>query len=53
MEEFVKDTVNNLSSNKEAGGKIPLQILKECDFFFHFLTNRINEAIKTRSFQTL
>ena len=53
LEEFVKDTVNNLSSNKEAGGKIPLQILKECDFSFHFLTNRINEAIKTRSFQTL
>ena len=52
-EEFVKDIVNALSSNKTAGGEISLKILKECDFSFHFLINCINEAIKTRSFQTL
>ena len=49
-EEFVKDIVNNLSSNKAAGGEIPLKILKECDFSFHFLTNGINEAIKNKKF---
>ena len=49
-EEFVKDIVNNLSSNKAAGGEIPLKILKECDFSFHFLTNCINEAIKNKKF---
>ena len=52
-DEFVKDTVNNLSSNKPAGGEIPLEILKERDFSFHFLKNCISEAIKTTSFQTL
>ena len=30
-EEFVKDIVNDLSSNKAAGGKILLKILKVCD----------------------
>ena len=52
-EEFAKDIVNDLSSNTAAGGEIPLKILKECDFSFHFLTNCINEAIKTTSFQVL
>ena len=47
-EEFVKDIVNNLSSNKAAGGEIPLKILKEYDFSFHFLTNCIKEAIVSR-----
>ena len=36
-EEFVKDIVNYLSSNKAAGDKIQLKILKECDFIFIFL----------------
>ena len=49
-EEFVKDIVNNLSSNKAAGGEIPLKILKECDFSFYFFTNCINEAIKNKKF---
>ena len=49
-EEFVKDIVNNLSSNKAAGSKIQLKILKECDFSFHFLTNCISEAIKNKKF---
>ena len=49
-EEFVKDMVNNLSSNKTVGGEIPLKILKECDFSFHFLTNCINEAMKNKKF---
>ena len=49
-QEFVKDIVNNLSSNKAAGGEIPVKILKECDFSFHFLTNCINEAIKNKNF---
>ena len=40
-----KDIVNDLSWNKAAGGEIPLKILKECDFSFHFLTNCIDEAI--------
>ena len=48
-EEFVRDIVNDLSSNEEAGGEIPLKMLKQCDFSFHFLTNCINEAIKSRS----
>ena len=33
-EELVKDIVNDLSSNKAAGGEIPLKMLKECDFSF-------------------
>ena len=49
-EEFVKDIANNLSSNKATGGEIPLKMLKECDFPFHFLTNCINEAIKNKEF---
>ena len=49
-EEFMKDIVNNLSSNKAAGGEIPLKTLKECDFSFHFLTICINEAIKNKKF---
>ena len=49
-EEFVKDIVNDLSSNKVAGGEILLKILKKCDFSFHFITNCINEAIKSNKF---
>ena len=49
-EEFVKDIVNDLSLNKEAGREIPLKILKECDFSFHFLTNCINKFIKNNEF---
>ena len=49
-EEFVKDIVNNLPSIKAARGEIPLTILKECDFSFNFLTNRINEALKNKKF---
>ena len=49
-EEFVKDILNYLSSNKTASGEIPLKILKECDFCFHFLKNCINEAIKNNKF---
>ena len=49
-EEFVKDIVNNLSSNKAAAREIPLKILKEYYFSFHFLTNCINEAIKNNNF---
>ena len=47
-EEFVKDIVNDLSSNKAAGKEIPLKILKEWDFSFHVLTNFINKAIKNK-----
>ena len=32
-DKFVKDVINNLSSNKAAGGKIPLEILKFPDSF--------------------
>ena len=49
-EEFVKNIVNNLSSNKAVGGEISMKILKECDFSFHFLTNCITEAIKNKKF---
>ena len=49
-EKFVKDVVNDLSSNKAAGGEIPLKILKEFDFPLHCLTNCINEAIKNKNF---
>ena len=49
LEQFVKDILKDLSSNKAAGGEIPLKILKEFDFF-HFLTNCINEAIKNNKF---
>ena len=47
---FEEEIVNDLSSNKAAGGEIPRKILKECDFSFHFLTNYINEAIKNNKF---
>ena len=50
MEVFVRDIVNDLSSNKPGGREIPLKILKECDFSFHFLTKIINEAIKNKKF---
>ena len=46
----MKEIVNDLYSNKAAGGKIPLKILKECDFFFHFLTNCIDDPIKNNKF---
>ena len=49
-EEFVRDIVNGLSSNKAATGKIQLKILKECNFSSHFITNYINEAIKNNKF---
>ena len=49
LEEFVKDIVNDLSSNKAAVGEIALKILKKCDFSFHFLRNCINEAIKNKN----
>ena len=49
LEKFVKDILKDLSSNKAAGGEIPLKILNEFDFF-HFLTNCINEAIKNNKF---
>ena len=39
--------------NKAASGEIPLKVLKECDFSFHFLTNYVNEAIKTEKFPKL
>ena len=50
LEEFVKDIVINLSLNKAAGVEIPLKILEECDFSFHFLASCINEAIKNKKF---
>ena len=46
--EFARDIVNDLFSNKAAGGEIPLKILKECNFSFHFLTNCINGATKNK-----
>ena len=46
--EFVKDIVNDLSSNKAAGREISLKILKEWDFSFHVLTNFTNKAIKNK-----
>ena len=49
-EEFVKDIVNDLSSNKVAGGEILLKVLKECDFSFHFFTNCVNQIIKSNKF---
>ena len=49
-EEFVKDIVNDLSSDKAGGGEIPMKVLKECNYSFHFLTNCINEAIKNNKF---
>ena len=49
-EEFVKDIVNDLSSDKAGGGEIPMKVLKECDYSFHFLTNCINEVIKNNEF---
>ena len=39
--------------NKAASEEIPLKVLKECDFSFHFLTNYVNEAIKTEKFPKL
>ena len=47
-EEFVKDIVNDLSSNKAAVGETSLKILKEYDFSFHFFTSCINEATKNK-----
>ena len=48
-EEFVKG-INDLSSNKAAGGEVPLKILKVSDFSFHFLKNCIYKAIKNKKF---
>ena len=50
-EEFVRDILNYLSSNKAAVREIPLKILKEFDFYLQTLTNCINEAIKNNKFQ--
>ena len=46
----MKYIVYYLSSNKGGCGEIPLKILEECGFSFHFLTNCINEAIKNNKF---
>ena len=46
----MKYIVHYLSSNKGGWGEIPLKILEECGFSFHFLTNCINEAIKNSKF---
>ena len=34
--------------NEAAGGEIPVKILKECDFSFHFVTEYINKTIKNK-----
>ena len=47
---LLKNKKVDLSSNKAAGGEIPLIILKKYYFSFHLLTNCINEAIKSTKF---
>ena len=50
LEEFVKDIVNDLSSNEAASGEMALKILEGCEFSFYFLINCINEPIKNKKF---
>ena len=47
----VKTVIRDLKNNKSAGGEIPIQILKESEYFtFEILTNCINKSIETGCF---
>ena len=46
----VKTVIRDLKNNKSAGGKMPIQILKESEFTFGILTNCINKSIETDCF---
>ena len=42
----VKKVIKDLKTNKSEGGEIPIQILKESEFTFECLKNRINHLIE-------
>ena len=48
--EEVKKIIQDLKTNKAAGGEIPTKILKECEFTFDVLTKHINKSIETGYF---
>ena len=46
----VKIVIRDMKNNKSVGLKISIQILKESEFTFEILTNRINKSIETGCF---
>ena len=46
----VKEIIMELKTDKAVSGKIPVKLLKDCDFSFHALTNCINESIENGTF---
>ena len=42
---YVESIIKNIPNNKEAGGEIPLHILKQCCFTYQMLTDCINDAL--------
>ena len=42
---YVESIIKNISNNREAGGEIPLHILKEAGFTYQMLTDCINDAL--------
>ena len=46
----VKEIMMELKTDKAVSGEIPVEILKDCDFSFHALTNCINESIENGTF---
>ena len=49
-EATVRKVVKNLPSDKAAAGDIPVNILKNSENYFFYLTNCINEAIRNNKF---
>ena len=43
--EDIRLMIKDLKNNKAAGGEIPQQLLKECDFTYEKLTNCINSTL--------
>ena len=46
----VKQIIMELKIDKAVSGDIPVNLLKDCDFSFHALTNCINESIENGTF---
>ena len=46
----VKEIIMGLKTDKAVIGKIPVKLLKDCDFSFYVLTNCINESIENGRF---
>ena len=46
----VKEIIMELKTDNTVSGEIPVNLLKDCDFSFHALTNCINESIENGTF---